>query len=105
MAYTSIPLGPIGHCVRANVAALRKARGLSQAQLAANLTGIGRSVRGPMIQAIEAGCRRVDVDDLVALAGAFGVQPAELLVPYDCPTCHRRPPPGFRCAECGMKGT
>jgi lambda repressor-like predicted transcriptional regulator len=37
------------------------------------------------------------------IAGALGVQLAEMVVPYTCRTCCGRPPAGFACLECGTE--
>ena len=46
----------------------------------------------------------MDVDDLAALAGAFGVAPAQLLAPWVCETCDGEPAPRFTCRDCGAEG-
>ncbi|MGA5472535.1 helix-turn-helix domain-containing protein [Streptomyces arboris] len=61
------------------VAAEREARGWEQRELAERLTQAGRPMTQPIVSRIESGTRRVDVDDLVALAAVFGVSPAVLL--------------------------
>lgn len=75
------PLGPIGEAVRANIKSIREAQGLSQAELSANMADLGRPIPPLGIHRIEAGTRRVDVDDLVALAVALTTTPATLLMP------------------------
>ncbi|MGW2292280.1 helix-turn-helix domain-containing protein [Streptomyces phaeochromogenes] len=72
-----------GQAVRDNVARLRKARGLSTHQLAQQLAESGRPIPQSGISRIESGARRVDVDDLVALAIALKVSPSALLLPLD----------------------
>jgi transcriptional regulator with XRE-family HTH domain len=75
------PLGPTGETVRANVERLRGDQNLGYAKLASILKGIGREIPELGLRRIESGDRRVDVDDLMALAVAFGVTPATLLMP------------------------
>ncbi|EPD62382.1 helix-turn-helix domain-containing protein [Streptomyces sp. HGB0020] len=75
------PLGPTGEQVRANVASVREARGMTKKQLADRVTQLGRPIPPLGISRIEAGTRRVDADDLVALAVALRVAPATLLLP------------------------
>jgi transcriptional regulator with XRE-family HTH domain len=58
-----------------NLRRLRKARGLSQDALAFE-AGINRTYIG----AVERGERNVSLDNIVRLAAALGVSPAELLV-------------------------
>lgn len=50
-------------------------------ELSAQLEVLGRPIPPLGIRRIEAGERRVDVDDLVAFAVALGVSPASLLMP------------------------
>jgi transcriptional regulator with XRE-family HTH domain len=76
-----VPLGPTGETVRRNVARLRDEQNLTYAELARRTEDVGRPI--PMLGArrIEAAERRVDVDDLMALAAALGVSPTTLLMP------------------------
>lgn len=74
-------LGPTGEAVRANIRSLRDRERISGAELSARLKKIGRPIPPLGIQRIEAGSRRVDTDDLVALAVALGVSPIRLLMP------------------------
>lgn len=67
--------------MRANVARLREARGLTKKDLADRTQELGRPVPPLGISRIEAGTRRVDADDLVALADALNVSPLDLLLP------------------------
>lgn len=75
------PLGPTGETVRRNVIRLRG--GMQYKDLAERLVQIGRPIPALGLRRIEAGERRVDVDDLVALAVVFGVSPLSLLLPDD----------------------
>lgn len=70
-----------GQHVRANVARVRKARGLTTYQLAQLMKDAGRPIPQSGISRIESGLRRVDVDDLTALAVVLGVSPSALLLP------------------------
>jgi transcriptional regulator with XRE-family HTH domain len=79
MATRRVGIGPIGEKVRANVAAVRKRRGLVLRDLSEKMTEIGHPMAHNTINEIERGARRVDVDDLVALAVALDVSPTELL--------------------------
>ncbi len=76
-----VQLGATGEQVRMNVRRLRERLGLSQSQLARLTAETSRSLAATAINEIENGARRVDVDDLVALAGALGVNPNALLMP------------------------
>lgn len=78
----AIPLGPTGETVRANIQRLRKDQNLGYTKLARILKEeIDRPIPDLGLRRIEAGDRRVDVDDLMALAVALGVSPATLLMP------------------------
>ena len=81
MGTRAVQQGAIGEAVARNVRAVRDRRGLSQAQLAAATGDLGRPLLPTAIAKIEAGDRRVDVDDLAVLAAALNVAPARLLVP------------------------
>ena len=84
-----IELGASGRAVAANVKRLRKDRGWSLKALSEALEGAGRKLNQDAINKIENGTgedpkkqiRRVDVDDLVALAYVLGVNPSALLLP------------------------
>lgn len=74
-------IGPTGRTVAFNVQRLRKTRGHTQTALAALLTKAGRRMSLSSLSEIELGTRRVDVDDLAALAAALQVSPNALLLP------------------------
>lgn len=107
-------IGSIGQQVAANVRRFRTARGLSLREMSGRLADAGYSLSADAINKIENGravtderqVRRVDVDDLHALAAALSVRPEQLwAAPADCETCHGKPPPGFICATCGAQPT
>jgi transcriptional regulator with XRE-family HTH domain len=75
------PLGPTGETVRANLQRLREAKNLGYANLARMLEEIRRPIPELGLRRIESGDRRVDADDLVALAAVLGVSPITLLLP------------------------
>lgn len=70
--------GPTGELVAKN---LRRLRTVSLRDLSDDLGKLGRPITASALQKIEAGVRRVDVDDLMALAVALGVSPLTLLLP------------------------
>lgn len=76
----AVETGPTGSRVAANVKVLREARGFNQPQLAQRMRDAGRFAHASGISKIEQLDRRVDVDDLVALAIALGVTPNRLLL-------------------------
>jgi hypothetical protein len=95
-------LGTVGERVAENLKRLRAVQRVTTEQLAERVTALGRPMRATTVTKIEKLVRRVDVDDLAALASALSVTPAQLLEPpTDCGTCHGTPPPGFACTECG----
>jgi transcriptional regulator with XRE-family HTH domain len=67
--------------VSANVQRLRKERNLGLRGLSNKLGEVGRPLGHSAVDQIERGTRRVDVDDLVALAAALGVSPVTLMMP------------------------
>ncbi|MGW4974676.1 helix-turn-helix domain-containing protein [Streptomyces mirabilis] len=73
--------GPVSRHVAANVLRFRTDRGLSTTRLSAALKELGHSIPATGITRIEKGERRVDTDDLVALALALNVSPVALLLP------------------------
>ena len=76
--------GHIGGNVAANMESLRKGK-FSLRALEARLGELGRPILAIGLSRLAAGRRRVDVDDLVALAVALGVTPNSLLLPRDAP--------------------
>lgn len=73
--------GPTARQVVENVIRLRNFRGMTKEALSDRLTEVGRPIRATGLARLEAGKRRVDVDDLVALALALEVSPVALLLP------------------------
>lgn len=79
----SPPIEAIGRNVAASVRALRGRPSLQA--LSDRLTELGRRILPIGLSRLENGGRRVDADDLVALAIALGVNPNALLLPRDLP--------------------
>jgi transcriptional regulator with XRE-family HTH domain len=79
----SPPIGEAGRNLIANVQHLRRVRRLSLRDLSAEMGRAGRPVLPVGLSRLENAQRRVDVDDLVALATVLGVTPADLLLPPD----------------------
>jgi transcriptional regulator with XRE-family HTH domain len=67
--------------VSANVKGLRTKQNLGLRGLSKKLGEVGRPLGHSAVDQIEKGTRRVDVDDLMALALALGVSPVTLLMP------------------------
>lgn len=76
-----VELGPTGNTVADNVLRFRKGQGLTLRQLADRMAEAGRPITHTAVSDIEKRARRVDADDLVALAVVLGVSPSALLVP------------------------
>ena len=85
------PIGEAGRSVVSNIERLRAVRGLSLRQLSERLGKLGRPILPAVLHRLSQGNRRVDADDLVALAAALGVAPADLLLPPG--TVSDDPPP------------
>jgi transcriptional regulator with XRE-family HTH domain len=81
MATRRVEIGATGEAVRVNVASVRKQRGLTLRDVSDRLAQIGHPMAHNTVSEIERGARRVDVDDLTALAVALGVSPISLLLP------------------------
>jgi transcriptional regulator with XRE-family HTH domain len=93
MGTRKVELGEVGHTVKAQVRRLREQRELSLQALSDRLVTVGRPILPSGLSKIEAGTRRVDVDDLVALAEALGTVPDDLL------TAPNAAPKGVAAAE------
>ena len=81
MATRPVEIGPTGLQTAKNIERLRTELGMSQRRLAEILTDLGRPTPTTALSKIERGERRVDVDDLAAIAVALGVSPTTLLLP------------------------
>lgn len=81
MAGNPRPLGPPSERVAANIRRIRREREVTTAALSQRLAVIGHHIVDTGITKTEKGDRRVDVDDLTALALALGVTPNTLLMP------------------------
>lgn len=76
-------VGPVGVRVAQNIEPLRDSRKLSQSELAQAVERLGRPMTRQIISKAEAAERRIDVDDLVALAIALDTTPNRLLLADD----------------------
>lgn len=73
-------VGPVGETVRRELVLLRRLRQMSQRALAQQVSALGVRLAPSAVAKIEDGSRRVDVDDLIALAVALNAPVARLLV-------------------------
>lgn len=73
--------GATARAVAQNVERLRKAQNLNIPELGRRLGAIGHPMTATSITRLENGERRVDADDLMALAIVLGVNPNGLLLP------------------------
>ena len=76
-------LGPVGVNITHAVRHYRDARRLSYAELSRRLAALGRDIPPLGLRHLESGERRVDVDDLTAMAVALDVSPLALLLPTE----------------------
>ncbi|MBD3946345.1 helix-turn-helix domain-containing protein [Nocardioides ganghwensis] len=83
MAGKQLPSGPTSATTRANIAHFRTEAGMTYAELSRELERRGHLIPPLGLRRIESGERRVDVDDLVALALALDVNPNALLMPRE----------------------
>ncbi len=81
MPTTPRAVGPSAERVAHNVQQLRHGQNLSLQGLSDRLTDLGQPISLGQLSKLERRDRRVDVDDLVALAVALGVSPSRLLLP------------------------
>lgn len=83
MATNEVPRGPISGYVVENVRRLRGERKWSLVELSDRMGAAGRPMLASGLHRLEQGSRRIDVDDLVALAIVFDCAPVTLLFPPD----------------------
>lgn len=69
----------------ANISRIRKSRQISLKQLESHLAKLGRRISLSGLSKIENGDRKVDVDDLFAIALTLDVSPIALLLPQGAP--------------------
>jgi transcriptional regulator with XRE-family HTH domain len=108
---SSASIGPVGRTVARNIRQLRVARGLSLRALAQAVEHCGGALSADAINKIENGrdvdtskqTRRVDADDLQALAAALTVTVQTLMAAEACPHCHGAPKPMTACLACGAE--
>ncbi len=93
---------PLGDLIAARIKHLRKQARMPYAELSARLTELGQSIPRLGLARTERGERRLDVDEVVALAAALGVRPGDLFDPT-CGRCDGSPPPGMVCGLCGVR--
>ncbi|MFD8556809.1 helix-turn-helix domain-containing protein [Streptosporangium canum] len=74
-----------GEVLRHNIRRIREGQRLTYVELAERLKDAGRPIPVLGLRRVERGERRVDVDDLLALAYVLGVAVVDLLVPGDEP--------------------
>lgn len=79
MGTRKIELGQTGRIVAARIRRIRERNGLNLQDLSDRLAPLGRPILPSGLSKIEMGNRRVDVDDLTALAAALGTIPNDLL--------------------------
>jgi transcriptional regulator with XRE-family HTH domain len=75
------PPGPAGERIAGRVRKLRLASGLTYKELSGRLEKLGRPIPVLGLSRLEKGERRVDADDLIALALALDVTPNRLMLP------------------------
>jgi hypothetical protein len=73
-------VGPAGEVLAANIRRVRTARRIGFAELFRSLSKIGRPIPELGLRRIERGERRVDYDDLLALAYVLKIAPVDLMV-------------------------
>jgi hypothetical protein len=81
MPIREMEIGPTGQRVATNVAALRTERGQSKTEMGRLLDELGRPMTLDVLTKLEDQRRRVDTDDLLALALALRCSPNRLLLP------------------------
>jgi transcriptional regulator with XRE-family HTH domain len=98
----------VSEAVARNVKLLRRSHGLATEALAERLGWTPAVISNIECGRTKAGSRtrRVTVDELAALANAFGIaDPWSLTKRSECGACNGVPPAGFSCNTCGSGGT
>lgn len=98
-----VPIGPYSRNIAAAVQRIRTQRRMTYTELVQKLADIGHPIPILGIRRIERFERRIDVDDLVALAAVLEVDPWSMTAPPKCDSCKGAPPAGFRCLHCGSE--
>lgn len=81
MAEKRIEPGPLANQVARSISRIREDRRITYAELSERLAAAGRTIPVLGLSRIERGDRRIDLDDLVAIANALRVPPIWLLFP------------------------
>lgn len=79
MSGMKIDIGPDGERVARNICAVRTAKGLTYKALSDMCTSLGRPIPPLGLRRVEAGERRIDIQDLITLSRALDI-PAEKLL-------------------------
>ena len=79
MTLTKNHIGSSGKTVVGNIRALRGMQSLNYTQLSSRIADEGRLISAVGVRRIEALERRIDVDDLTAIAAALNTTPTALL--------------------------
>src|SRR5215216_5898212 len=82
MGTRKVEIGLTGQAVARNLRRLRTQQELSLQDLSDRLAQVGRPILATGLSKIEQGTRRVDVDDLVAIAAALETIPSRLIGAY-----------------------
>ncbi|MGY1692315.1 helix-turn-helix domain-containing protein [Geodermatophilus sp. SYSU D01105] len=91
MATRDLERGPVAERVSQNLARLRNEQDMTLGRLSERLAELGRPISISGLSKIERGERRVDVDDLLALAVALDVSPNRLLLPSPSQASEKQP--------------
>lgn len=99
-------MSPLERNVANNINHIRTLRQISLAEIVRRLAETSRPIPLTGVRRILVEfTRRIDVDELAALAAALDVaDPWSLTVAPGCDTCHGAPPPSMRCVKCGTEG-
>lgn len=87
-----------------NIRTHRARLGMTVTEMSEAMTEIGHPLPPISIHRLEDGNRRIDVDDLTALARLFKVSRESLLTEPECEACFDLPPAGFTCNVCQTHG-
>jgi transcriptional regulator with XRE-family HTH domain len=101
MAQDDTRVGPASLVLAANIARVREAKRLSYIDLSRELSRAGRPIPELGLRRIEKGERRIDFDDLIAIAYVLRVCPVDLMISGDVADSDPYPVTATRLYESG----
>lgn len=98
--HTTRALGPRAAQMVSTIRRLREAQRLTYAEMAKQLMALDQPIPTLGLSRIERGERRLDIDEIHAIATVLGVKAENLWQASQCGACLGTPPAGFSCNTC-----